>query len=371
MDERVTARPRGARSTPSARAWAIALGLYCATWFSVWATYGFFWNGGPPWASASAAIEAFTFAAGLMTIFTAHEAGHYLVARRWGVRQSLPHFIPFPMAFGTLGAIIRLRSAPPNRSALLEIGAAGPIAGFVVALVVLVLAMPDTVQIAEPTLQVPWPLPPLPAPQPPGALEAVLSTWPLSVVFPVPPADALQLVVLANPLVMDLVGILVIGAAPGRYAELSPLGMAAWAGCFLTAMNLLPIGQLDGGHVLHALSPKHASKISAAVLVLVVCAGVLWGGWLVWGLLLRVMGAHRGVVLLDGDPPRRMSIAAAAGALLSWVGCVMPQPLVPESWPIHTIRLQTEDGRVISDAEKAAWLDAGAGAATAAQPEVP
>ncbi|MBL8618490.1 MAG: site-2 protease family protein [Deltaproteobacteria bacterium] len=360
----------GVAPPPTPREWAVAGGLYLLTCLSVWTTYGFFWNGGPPWRDVGAAREAGAFALGLMTIFSAHEAGHYVVARRWGVRQSLPHFIPFPMAFGTLGAIIRLRSLPPSRAALLEIGAAGPLAGFVVACGVLVLALPDTVQITSPTLTVDWP-PPIPPPlaaTAPGLLDQALSTWPISMMFPMFEPGAQQLLILANPGVMDLLGLLVIGEAPGRYAELSALGMAGWAGCFLTAMNLLPIGQLDGGHVVHALSPRHAPRIGQVTLALVLLSGALWGGWLVWGLLLWKLGAHRGLQVARPEPPGRRAQWTAIGAALALAGCFMLQPLKAEVWGLLDLELRTPDGAVVSADEKRAWLQA---AGAPAQPAPP
>lgn len=351
---------------PTAREWATAGGLYLLTWLSVWLTYGFFWMGRPAWQDSATAWEAFTFAAGLMTIFSAHEAGHYLVARRWGVWQSLPRFIPFPMAFGTLGAIIRLRSVPPNRSALLEIGAAGPIAGFVVALGVMALSLPETEQALRPTITVLWPLPPPPAP---GLIDQVLATWPISVLVPMPGPLQTQLVVLANPLAMDVLGVALIGAPPGRYADLTALGMAGWAGCFLTAMNLLPIGQLDGGHVLHAITPRWAPVVSRSLLVLVLIGGYLWGGWIVWGVVLWKLGASRGVVLASSPPPRARARVAALGAAIALVGCFMPQPLRTEIWSYADLTLENEEGRVISEDELRAWLDSAGAELPAAQGE--
>lgn len=373
MSEPLPRGEPGVAPPPTPREWAVAGGLYLLTCLSVWTTYGFFWNGGPPWRDAAAAREAGAFALGLMTIFTAHEAGHYVVARRWGVRQSLPHFIPFPMAFGTLGAIIRLRSLPPSRTALLEIGAAGPLAGFVVACGVLMVALPDTVEIATPTLTVSWP-PPIPPPvadAAPGLLEQALATWPLSWLFPMIEPGAQQLLVLANPQAMDLIGLLVNGEAPGRYAELSALGMAGWAGCFLTAMNLLPIGQLDGGHVVNALYPRQAPRVGQVTLALVLLHGLLWGGWLVWGLLLWKLGAHRGVRVARPDPPSARAQWAAVGALLAFAGCFMPQPLKAEVWGLLELELRTPAGAVVSAEEKRAWLQAAGAATQQAEEEAP
>ena len=360
MSEPIPRVESGVAPPPTPREWAVAGALYLLTCLSVWATYGFFWNGGAPWRDAAAAREAAAFAVGLMTIFTAHEAGHYVVARRWGIRQSLPHFIPFPMAFGTLGAIIRLKSIPPSRAALLEVGAAGPIAGFVVACVVLAIALPDTVQVAAPTIIADWPPPieALPAPEPPGTLDAIMATWPLSWMFPPIEPGAQQLIVMANPGAMDLIGWLVLGEPPGRYAQLSALGMAGWAGCFLTAMNLLPIGQLDGGHVVNALFPRAAPRVAQITTLLLCFAGLLWAGWWLWILVLWKLGAHRGVRVPLPDAPGQRAIWAAVVAVWAFAGCFMPQPLRAEAWSLIDLELRTPAGVVVSDDEKRAWMDA-------------
>ena len=118
--------------------------MFVLTLFSVYLVYGFQWSGGNPLSERESAIESFIFSSCLMFILLSHELGHYIVARRHGFSLSLPYFLPFPFAFGTLGAVIRLKSLPKSRNALLEMGAAGPIAGFVAAILCAWVGMPHT-----------------------------------------------------------------------------------------------------------------------------------------------------------------------------------------------------------------------------------
>ena len=166
--------------------------------------------------------------------------GHYIACRRYGVSATLPYFLPspwYPIAFpavwiplsfvGTLGAVIRIRSPIPNRKALFDIGLAGPVAGFVVCIPVLVL----------------------------GLLEAEIR-----------PTDAEALgISLGEPLLFQWMSWLVVGEVPDNFTMyLGPLGLAAWFGLFITALNLIPIGQLDGGHVTYAWLGPRALAISRA-----------------------------------------------------------------------------------------------------------
>ncbi|MFH0900098.1 MAG: site-2 protease family protein [Pseudomonadota bacterium] len=154
------------------------------------------------------------FAATLMAILLTHEMGHYLMARRHGVDASLPYFIPLPLAFGTLGAVIRMRSPIKRRDALMDIGAAGPLAGLAVALPLLLLGLWQS-PVVDTSLQD--------------------SAW-----------------IEGNSILYILLKLLAKGLylpADGFDVQLGPVAMAAWAGMLVTFINLLPIGQLDGGHV--------------------------------------------------------------------------------------------------------------------------
>jgi membrane-associated protease RseP (regulator of RpoE activity) len=201
------------------------------------------------------------FSLTLMLILLAHEMGHYLFCVRYGVSATLPFFIPFPTLIGTLGAFIRIKSPLRSRAVLFDIGIAGPIAGFVVALVVLIFSL-GLSRVA-----------------PYGAL----------------PPD----IQLGYPLIFHLVRkfLVAIGYAHGiagvplSRLYLHPVAIAAWVGMFATSLNLLPGGQLDGGHIVFAVSPRAHKIISrATILALIPLAVYFWTGWLVWAVLLRLSG---------------------------------------------------------------------------------
>jgi membrane-associated protease RseP (regulator of RpoE activity) len=319
---------------PTPRERRIAVLLFLATLGSVYWTYGTTWMGGNPFTDPRVAWGSLTFSVGLMCILLAHEMGHYLVARRHGFALSLPYFLPVPFAFGTLGAIIRLRSLPRSRTALLEMGAAGPLAGLAVAVVVMVLGIPGTAE--QELADILAGLPPLPPPDPsaldaPGWLDRALALPPLAWLVPSIGAGEVPLMILANPLLMDLVGIAFHGAPPGRYAALSPLAMAGWVGCFVTSMNLLPIGQLDGGHIFNALWPERSRLVSRVGVAVVIAGGVVFLGWMVWGLLLLWMGAWRGLPVARRPALSGRARWVAGFALLAFALSFMPRPIQIES----------------------------------------
>jgi len=197
------------------------------------------------------------FSACLMLILLAHEMGHYLYCRYYEVSATLPFFVPFPSLIGTLGAFIRIRSPIRSRPALFDIGIAGPIAGFAVAIVVLVCSLMRT-----------------------------------KVVTAVPFSE----IQLGYPLIFRL-------AAAGMRLPLfktggilHPTAIAAWAGMFATSLNLLPGGQLDGGHIVFALSPRRHRIISRLTILALIPLSFRWVGWLLWAVLLRITGMRHPIV---------------------------------------------------------------------------
>jgi membrane-associated protease RseP (regulator of RpoE activity) len=330
--------------------------LFVLTFISVFWVYGAQWMGGSPFSDAEVAVESLKFAGGLMAILLAHEMGHYLVARMHGFALSLPYFIPFPAAFGTFGAIIRLRSLPKTRTALLEMGAAGPLAGFVVALVVLAMGLPGTVEAELPRVVMDWSadMPPPPPPEDPGWLDSILG-WFMD--EPVP--GEMPMMILSNPPVMDFLGWLLNGQAPGRYAHLDALAMAGWVGCMLTAINLLPVGQLDGGHIFNAIWPERARQISKVGVLVAILAGFLWTGWAFWGVLLLVMRAWMSlpVPVSPGLTPR--SIKVALWTALAFLLCFMPTPVELENVPFEEMDLRNLDEEPIDPLELRRWMEGG------------
>src|SRR5712692_1587903 len=199
------------------------------------------------------------FMAALMLFFLAHEMGHYLYCRHYGVYATLPFFIPVPTLIGTMGAVILIRSRIRSRTALFDIGIAGPIAGFVVALAVLVVSLA-------------WSKPMHPGT---GAAEYELG-YPL--IFQWLHRLLASMNLLRGP-----------AALPLNRVLLHPTAIAAWVGMFATSLNLLPGGQLDGGHIIFSIAPKSHKIISRlTILMLLPMAYYLWAGWFLWAVLLQV-----------------------------------------------------------------------------------
>jgi membrane-associated protease RseP (regulator of RpoE activity) len=214
-----------------------------------------------PWALQNPArlLLGIPFSGTLMLILLAHEMGHYLYCKRYGVWATLPFFIPAPTLIGTFGAFIRIRSPIRSRTALFDIGIAGPIAGFVVAVGVLAVSLG------------------LSKPLPVGA----------------PPAD----LEIGFPLIFQLMHRLLVSAGAGHGAAalplhrvlLHPTAIAAWVGMFATALNLLPGGQLDGGHIVFSIAPRAHRWISwGTTIVLLFMSYYLCYVWLMWAILLRL-----------------------------------------------------------------------------------
>jgi membrane-associated protease RseP (regulator of RpoE activity) len=206
-------------------------------------------------AQPSRLLLGIPFAATLILSLFAHEMWHYIVCLYYGVEATLPLFIPAPTLFGTLGAFIRIRSQIRSRTALFDIGIAGPIAGFVVAVLALVISLPMSRSGA-----------PLPASDPQLGYPLIFH---VAARF-FPPHE---------------------GAAALQSIYFHPMAIAAWIGMFATALNLLPGGQLDGGHIVYSLSPRaHRSVSWAAIGVLMVMSVCCWAGWLLWAVLLGLTG---------------------------------------------------------------------------------
>jgi membrane-associated protease RseP (regulator of RpoE activity) len=210
-------------------------------------------------AQPSRLLLGIPFSATLLFILLAHEMGHYLFCRYYGVRATLPFFIPAPTLIGTLGAVIRIKAPIRSRAALFDIGIAGPIAGFVVAVITLAVAMTLSKPIApgmgpsDLRLGFPWIFYLIH-----GALRNVA------------PRDA-------------------IAAVPLARVYLHPTAVAAWVGMFATALNLLPSSQLDGGHIVYALAPRAHRIISWTTVLALIYLGRANYVWWVWAGLLVVM----------------------------------------------------------------------------------
>jgi membrane-associated protease RseP (regulator of RpoE activity) len=218
------------------------------------------------WHDPKRLILGIPFSATLLTILLAHEMGHYLFCRYYGVRATLPFFIPAPTLIGTLGAVIRIKAPIRSRAALFDIGIAGPIAGFVVAVATLFVAM----SLSQPLHVI----------GPPSDLRLGYP-WIFYLVH-----DVLRRVAPSHP----------IAALPLSRVYLHPTAVAAWVGTYATALNLLPSGQLDGGHIVYALAPRAHRVVSwMTVIVLVILGAIAFRSdsmnysWWFWAGVLAIM----------------------------------------------------------------------------------
>jgi membrane-associated protease RseP (regulator of RpoE activity) len=212
-------------------------------------------------------IEGWPFAVTLMTILLCHELGHYIASKRHHTRATLPYFIPAPSFIGTFGAFIKMKSPIITRSALIDIGASGPIAGFVISVIACIigLSMSNIVPLSH--------------------AEGSLS--------------------LGDSLLFTFLSRIVLGVTPDQYdVLLHPVAFAGWIGLFVTSLNLIPIGQLDGGHIVFAIlgyRHKHLSVILVSVLALLGLSSFLgdigWEGWLMWAVLMMILGINHPPVL--------------------------------------------------------------------------
>ncbi len=271
--------------------------------------------GGP---LARVVLGGLPFAAAILGILVCHEMGHYLMGKAYGVDATLPFFIPVPFGFGTFGAVIRIRSPMPSRRAVIDIGAAGPIAGFVVALPLLAwgLAHSDVRAVGEAA----------------GAVSNVGSPWAL--VRALWRHEALHggggLQLMGDSLVSWGMARLVVGRIPpGFDVFLHPVALAAWLGLFVTTLNLIPLGQLDGGHVTYALLGRDgARRLSRLVSLGLLGFGLFasWN-WLLWWAITRYGVGLRHPPALEEEPlgPGRKALAAVS--LLLFLATFIPVPV--------------------------------------------
>jgi membrane-associated protease RseP (regulator of RpoE activity) len=222
---------------------------------------GVLWEGLDPGSHPELLLRGLPFAGTLIAILLVHEAGHYLMCVRHAVKASLPYFLPAPpniFPLGTFGAFIRIRSRFPDRRALFDIGAAGPWAGFVI------------------------------------ALAATMIGLRLSTVLPAPPEG--NVLELGDSLLTAFLTRVLLHADPSTVV-LHPVAFAGWFGLFVTSLNLLPVGQLDGGHVLYAAAGRRMRLIPAVLVAFLTWLGLHgWPGWIVWAALIVF-------VLSLGHPP--------------------------------------------------------------------
>ena len=234
----------------------------------------------------------------VLGILGCHEMGHYIACLRYGVDATRPYFLPAPLPLtGTLGAFIRIRSRIPSKVALFDIGIAGPIAGFVVAVPALFigLALSDVVRLPE---------------------------------------DQSQLMSLGEPLLFRFASWLVFGTVDEGYSiNMHPMAFAAWFGLLATALNLFPIAQLDGGHISYAVLGRRSLWVTLTMVVVAIGLTFLSSSWIAWTVMLVVMlvvvGPRHPPTMDDYTPLDSTRLWLALFALVMLIVCFTPAPIEP------------------------------------------
>lgn len=239
----------------------------------------------------------------ILAILGTHELGHYYACRYYGIDVSAPYFLPAPAITGTFGAFIRIRQRIPTKPMLFDIGAAGPIAGFVVAV---------------------------------PALFAGLS---LSQMVPIEPLQADQTVIaLGEPLLFRAAVWVVWGDLPGQTLNLHPMGFAAWFGLLATALNLFPIGQLDGGHITYAALGARSTAVTIGGVAALAGLSVFSLSWIPWTVLLLAtllaFGPRHPRTLDDAVPLDRTRRLWALGTAVIFALCFTPAPILILTGPL-------------------------------------
>jgi membrane-associated protease RseP (regulator of RpoE activity) len=249
---------------------------------------------------ASLLLHGLWYSASILAILGCHELGHYFACRYYRVDASRPYFLPVPLPLtGTLGAFIRIRAPIPGKRALFDIGIAGPIAGFLVAVPVLLIGMhlSNVVKIPE--------------------------TFPGG-----------EVIELGEPLLFKAAEWLTFGNIPDGYSvNMHPMAFAAWFGMLATALNLFPIGQLDGGHISYAVLGRRSTMVTLIMVPCLIGLSFVSTSWIVWTVLtvgmLLLFGPRHPRVIDEEIPLDRSRLWLAAFALLMFVLCFTPAPIQP------------------------------------------
>jgi membrane-associated protease RseP (regulator of RpoE activity) len=242
-------------------------------------------------------VKGFWYSGTILAILGAHEMGHYVLCRRYNVDATLPYFLPAPLPLtGTLGAVIKIREPFPTRSALFDIGIAGPIAGFIVVIPALFIGLSLSTLVPEPT--------------------------------------GPDLVSLGEPLLFQWATRLVWGELPaGQAINMHPMVFAAWFGMLATALNLLPFGQLDGGHITYATLGRLSTPISFATVGTAIAMTFVSTSWIVMTVMMVVMlltlGPRHPRVIYEYEPIGAGRKWLAVFALVMLAVCFTPVPIEP------------------------------------------
>jgi len=273
--------------------------------------------------SSGSVVDALLFCGGLLFILGSHEMGHYYYGRKYGVDITPPYFIPAPppiSPIGTFGAFIKIKSPISTKKALFDIGIAGPIAGVIATIPILIIGIM------------------------------------MSTIIEIPQNGGGGFIV-GDPLIITYISNYILGETPEGYTVfLHPMAFAGWVGLFVTALNLIPSGQLDGGHLVYAFFSKKVHKfISRAVIVTLILLGLGtqrplgllndyfgdnlpsflnsipvmegWLGWMLWAGLLTIIGTGHPPTMYEENDLDGKRILLALLALLIFIGCFTPVPI--------------------------------------------
>jgi membrane-associated protease RseP (regulator of RpoE activity) len=233
------------------------------------------------------------FSLTLLFILLVHEFSHYLMSRKHHVSASLPYFIPAPSLIGTFGAIIKMKPPIFDRRALIDIGASGPIGGFAIAIIAVIVGLSYSDMVPLQELQ---------------KTEGNLS--------------------LGNSILFYLLAKIVLNIDPAKYdIVLHPVAFAGWIGFLVTSLNLLPIGQLDGGHIVYALfGERHEWIAKITIPVLILLGIIFWEGWLIWAFLMILIGYKHPPVVYPQIQLDRKRMIIGWVALLIFILTFTPMP---------------------------------------------
>lgn len=234
-------------------------------------------------------LAGLPFALTLLGILLVHEMGHYVTARRYRLDVTPPYFLPGPPVIGTFGAFIRIRSIVYSRKVLFDVGAAGPIAGFVALLPALAYGLSKSKVVAGIALQGDF--------------------------------------VFGKPLLLMAAESMFFPGVAGTDVYLHPVARAAWVGIFATALNLLPIGQLDGGHLVYALFGERHRTLTLVALGALIPLGFLFPAWWLWGVLLFLLGRKHPFIFDAAPLGRRRKLIGAISGIIFLVS-FMPVPIM-------------------------------------------
>lgn len=232
------------------------------------------------------------FSMTLLCILLAHEFSHYLASKKHRVEATLPYFIPAPTIFGTLGAVIKMKSPITTKNALMDIGASGPIAGFIVSVVATIIGLS------------------------------------FSEVMPLEKVEGA--IALGGSLLFTGLTELIIGTIPDNYdVFLHPVAFAGWIGFFVTALNLIPVGQLDGGHIAYALFGEKHKNLSKILIGTMIVFGIfIWEGWIIWAVMLIILGFRHPPIIYSEIPLDRKRKKIGWTSLVIFILTFTPIPIM-------------------------------------------